>query len=270
MKTTILAVADIPGWIVSRCVDEMISGIPEFSWTKRFWTETSHEEMAALVAVHDIVYLANWDQGPHYATVFDAALHPRVVVTVRSWRFSPQAMIFLQRHARAVTTVNKELSEHCRRYCGDVSYIPDGISRYLVPSRRRRVGFVGDRCAYKGFPLIEAACRRVDAELVVAPRGEGQLAPVDMPGWYELVDCVVVASEAEGFGTVAVEAMAMNCPVLTTDVGTAKDLRCLRVERSVEGIVAGLDQLFGRDQVWPRFRWEAVNREFSVLFEGLV
>lgn len=276
----ILAVADLRGWIVSRCVDAMMVGIPA-EWTKIFWTETPSTRLAELIEEHreGIVYLANWDQGPMFLSVFQAARHPRVVVTVRSWRFSPAAVSFIDRYARMVTCVNAKLAqEFRRRSLHPTVYIPDGVDARMQPSRRPRAGFVGEIGAYKGYGLIERGCAEAGVELVTAARGPDQRSPEAMPAFYESVDCIIVASEAEGFGTVAMEARAMRRPLIITTgedgapTGVAAQLLYpgLAVPRTVEGIAAGLFTLFGAPGEQVAYTWSEVNKQFTEVFEEVM
>jgi glycosyltransferase involved in cell wall biosynthesis len=67
--------------------------------------------------------------------------------------------------------------------------------------------------------------KRVDrAEEVAAAAGArlvtlGATPPDQMPDWMNAADAVLVPSDAEGFGLVAVEALATETPVLATPVG---------------------------------------------------
>ena len=54
-----------------------------------------------------------------------------------------------------------------------------------------------------------------------------------MPDWVNAANAVLVTSENEGFGLVAVEALACDVPVLSTPVGVAPALL-----RGVEGCLA--------------------------------
>jgi glycosyltransferase involved in cell wall biosynthesis len=82
--------------------------------------------------------------------------------------------------------------------------------RYLLfPADPARPEKRHDRAA-----ALAAAC---DAELLTG----GSLDPDRMPLWVNAANAVVVTSEHEGFGLVAVEALACDVPVLSTPVGVA-------------------------------------------------
>ncbi len=86
--------------------------------------------------------------------------------------------------------------------------VPDG--RYLLfPANPSRPGKRHDRAAE-----LAAAC---DAELLTG----GAIEPEAMPLWVNAANAVLVTSEYEGFGMVAVEALACDVPVLSTPVGIA-------------------------------------------------
>ena len=61
---------------------------------------------------------------------------------------------------------------------------------------------------------LAAAC---EADLLTG----GSIEPDEMPLWINAANAVLVTSEYEGFGMAAVEALACDVPVLSTDVGIA-------------------------------------------------
>jgi teichuronic acid biosynthesis glycosyltransferase TuaC len=83
---------------------------------------------------------------------------------------------------------------------------PEG--RYLLfPANPARPEKRHDRAAE-----LAAAC---EADLLTG----GAIEPEEMPTWINAADAVVVTSDYEGFGLVAVEALACDVPVLSTPVG---------------------------------------------------
>lgn len=86
----------------------------------------------------------------------------------------------------------------------------DGTGRYLLfPANPTRPEKRHDRAAE-----LAAAC---GAELLTG----GSIDPSQMPLWVNAANAVVVTSDYEGFGMVAVEALACDVPVLSTPVGIA-------------------------------------------------
>jgi glycosyltransferase involved in cell wall biosynthesis len=55
---------------------------------------------------------------------------------------------------------------------------------------------------------------------------EGEAAPID---YYPLADLVLVTSRYEGYGLVIIEALAAGKPVLSTDVGIAREVDAIVV-----------------------------------------
>ncbi|HET9199222.1 MAG TPA: glycosyltransferase [Solirubrobacterales bacterium] len=85
---------------------------------------------------------------------------------------------------------------------------PEG--RYLFfPANPARPEKRHDRAAE-----VAAAC---EADLLTG----GSIEPDAMPLWLNAADAVLVTSDYEGFGMAAVEALACEVPVLSTDVGIA-------------------------------------------------
>jgi glycosyltransferase involved in cell wall biosynthesis len=86
----------------------------------------------------------------------------------------------------------------------------DAAGRYLLfPADPTRPEKRHDRAA-----ALAAAC---EAELLTG----GSVDPDRMPLWINAANAVLVTSEHEGFGLVAVEALACDVPVLSTPVGIA-------------------------------------------------
>jgi glycosyltransferase involved in cell wall biosynthesis len=95
------------------------------------------------------------------------------------------------------------------------------------PEARRALGLDPDRPCLL-FPANPArAEKRHDraAELAAALGAEllsgGSIEPERMPLWLNAANAVLVTSDYEGFGMVAVEALACGVPVLSTPVGVA-------------------------------------------------
>jgi teichuronic acid biosynthesis glycosyltransferase TuaC len=92
---------------------------------------------------------------------------------------------------------------------------------------RRQLGLDPDR-GYLFFPANPARPeKRHDRAAEVAAACEadlltgGSIEPERMPLWINAANAVLVTSDYEGFGMAAVEALACEVPVLSTDVGIA-------------------------------------------------
>ncbi len=106
---------------------------------------------------------------------------------------------------------------------------PD-LSRFASRPRteaRRRLGLDPD-ARFLFFPANPARPeKRHDraAEVAAACGTElltgGSIEPEQMPHWLNAANAVLVTSDYEGFGMAAVEALACDVPVLSTDVGIA-------------------------------------------------
>jgi teichuronic acid biosynthesis glycosyltransferase TuaC len=86
----------------------------------------------------------------------------------------------------------------------------DPAGRYLLfpATSSRRV---------KRYDRAQEVARRANVELL---SGDG-IDPDQMPVWMNAANAVLVTSDNEGFGLVAVEALACDVPVLSTPVGVA-------------------------------------------------
>jgi glycosyltransferase involved in cell wall biosynthesis len=92
---------------------------------------------------------------------------------------------------------------------------------------RRRLG-LNPEGSYLFFPANPARPeKRHDRAAAVAAACEadllsgGSIEPEQMPLWINAANAVLVTSDYEGFGMAAVEALACEVPVLSTDVGIA-------------------------------------------------
>lgn len=86
----------------------------------------------------------------------------------------------------------------------------DADGRYLLfPAAKGR--------PVKRYDRAAEVARRAGAELI---SGEG-IESERMPEWMNAADAVIVTSDNEGFGLVAVEALACDVPVVSTPVGIA-------------------------------------------------
>lgn len=261
----ILVICDQPGWAVDFQTDLLMRGLPQYQWTKIFHVDTSADMLNQHLNSVDIVYAANWDVGPKYASILRSR---KTVVTFRSHRYNQDALNFLST-AAAITTVNRRLKDDLLHFGFTAEFIPDCIHPIFKPTRVPTIGFVGVIDDHKGFVLVRAAVESLGFNFKVATFRlfGGQIPQQDMPKFYESCDAIVVASVSEGANTILLEAMAMNRPVLTTNTGLAEDLDCLIVDRSIESIKKALLRMFGRSQVLPWLSPEDMCARFAAIFD---
>jgi glycosyltransferase involved in cell wall biosynthesis len=121
------------------------------------------------------------------------------------------------RGADAVVTNSVDTARHVRNLGRDPSIIPPGVdlARFSPSARpaRRRVLYLGGRSPGKGY---EVATELADT---VAGPGEREVAPAEVPALIAAHDVVLMPSVQEGFGVVAVEAIASGRWVVASAVG---------------------------------------------------
>jgi glycosyltransferase involved in cell wall biosynthesis len=255
----ILILADIPGWVVERIVDRMIEGI-DFTFTKRFYTSISSQQFVEEANQHDLVHYGNWDLQYHLG-ILDQIRVP-FLMSIRSFRY-PSYVIDITKRSNVSTHV---IHPALRDIFPGSFLIPDGIFDQFKPDHDFIIGFAGKPDEYKGFNLIAQACSELGVKFKPAT---GDVNPKDMYEYYKSIDLLVCASHAEGFGMPVMECLAMNKPVITTDVGIARFLNVHKIERSVESIKQGIQKFYTMNQVLPQYSWDAACDQFKKLYISL-
>lgn len=249
MKKRILLVGDVPNWIIDRCCQRVIEGIPEYYIEQVYGCLTSADHLYEKAQSFRLIHFMSWGELSKFYAITERLKKEgkKIALTVRSHRYDkPWMRRFLTLCDKAMG-VNLEIAQEVNG-----SFVPDGIDEQFKPLRKKIVGYAGKSQTYKGVSIIQGACKEFGAEFKPAFK-----VPFEkMNEYYNSLDCYICASIAEGSPAPVLEALACNVPVITTDVGLAKHLNVIKVERSVEGIVKGLKMLFGRDQVLPHFSWQ--------------
>ncbi len=141
-------------------------------------------------------------------------------------------------------------SERTRDQLGlDLPVIPNGVNLDVFQLMdhaevRKKVGFEAN-CKYiiwcsnperveKNWPLAEEAVRLLESKISDASRTEPKGFSVELVAVYNktpeevctymnAADCLLLTSDSEGSPNVIKEAMACNCPIVTTDVGDVRE-----------------------------------------------
>lgn len=134
----------------------------------------------------------------------------------------------------------------------------------------------------KGFPLAEAAARRATLEIPGL-----ELLPVqgrpheEMPLFMNAADMLILTSFSEGSPVAVKEAMAVNLPVVTVDVGDAAELigqtaGCRLVPRDASAVAAAIVEICrsggrtnGREAIAP-LAMENISRRVAQTYARLL
>jgi len=127
----------------------------------------------------------------------------------------------------AIIATNKFLFNEAKKYNKNVYLIPNGLDLdewSILPCKEGKfvVGFVGnignpEYKKYKGFDLLEQACKELKVTIKTALYGKDQLPHDQMrEKFYSQVSCIVHPTEGEGCSNTIMEALACGIPVITT------------------------------------------------------
>ena len=133
-------------------------------------------------------------------------------------------------------------SERTRAQLGlNLPVIPNGVNLEvfgveLRTESREKVGFEADRkyiiwCSNperveKNWPLAEAAVKQLQItnnKLQISLVPVFNKTPQEVCTYMNAADCLLLTSDSEGSPNVIKEAMACNCPIVTTDVGDVRE-----------------------------------------------
>ncbi len=186
--------------------------------------------------------------------------------SIEEWWDKKEVMDFIYKNSAAVIAFSKKLQKLVK---GSV-YIPNGVDeRVFKPNYAFNVGFVGIRDEYKGFHLIEEACKRLGVNFLHdGNRYPHKIVPHHkMPEIYSEFDCLVIASLGEGCHNPTLEALAMNIPVISTNTGIADELDgVVLVERSVEGLMKGIRKVYARKQILEKYSWKEITKQYREIY----
>lgn len=141
-----------------------------------------------------------------------------------------------------------------------------------------------------GHGAEEVALRQLAVECGISDRVVfvGRLPPEGVAAFLQRCEFLVVPSQREGFGIVALEAMACRKPVVATAVGGLPEVvsdgitGLLVKERTPEAMAAAMLRLLGDPQLAlqlgragrqvaeSRFTWEAVARRYEEVFQSFL
>lgn len=172
-------------------------------------------------------------------------------------------------------------------------FIPNGVNPDVFHPVIR-VGWAGRkdnaiRLEYKGVPLIQAAIELLNRErpdgasFVFQPDPSDYpskvLSPASMAEFFNSIDILVCASEAEGCSNVVMEALACGIPVVSTDCGIARELcredgLIILCERLVGCIASAiqlemLPRLKNRQKFIEKYSWSRIAEQYAALFRGV-
>ncbi len=237
----------------------------------------------ALVA--ELVRLACWLRGMRYVVHFHLDVDAsgpagRMLPAYKRWSLGPAL-----RHAARVIALTDDmgtfLHERYRLPRERIAVVRNGIdAAFFVESAAGaddvstqgslRLLFVGRLAVQKNVPRLLRALSRTQSPVEVVLAGDGELrtrheqlarelrlervrfvgsqTPEEVRNWMRWAQVFVLPSDKEGMPLVALEAMAMGLPVLSTDVPGSRELlrdSGMLVAATPEALAVGIDLLAG-------------------------
>lgn len=179
-----------------------------------------------------------------------------------------ESLMNIFKETKCCVCQNPKLLKQLREQTGQDNsvYIPNGVDEELF-NRPFIAGFVGakDSNEHKGLIFAQKACEELEIPLIKAH--EHNYTHEEMPKFYKTIDCLIIPSLSEGCNNPTLEALAMNKPVISTDVGIASQLEGVTiVERDVESIKVALRKLSGRIQILEAYTWEKIAKQYRDLY----
>ncbi|MFA5990499.1 MAG: glycosyltransferase [Sphingomonas sp.] len=183
-------------------------------------------------------------------------------------------LIEVYSQTRCCVAQNRQLLESYKKIVGkdNVVYIPNGVDENLFKPEFV-AGFVGakDSWEHKGYHIAKQACDDLGIRFEVAK--EHDYDHETMPEFYKKIDVLLIPSLSEGCHNPTLEALAMNIPVISTDVGIADELDgVFLVERNIPMIKEGLrffkdrSQILGNEQVLEEYTWKNISDQYRKLY----
>lgn len=270
-KPKVLLLIDGQGWVLDRLAQELIdtlSDVYEFStypYTKI--TDSQYTDMAGKV---DLVHYQNWDIRIPYGLLKSPC---PIVISIRSHRF-PQSFRDFVKSLKdngsrfMLHTITPQIQN---KFPGSI-YIPDPLFKeYYRIQKPFKVGMAYQdnepNKIYKGYYLVEQACRELGCEFVPLP---GNLPAEKMADWYKSINLYVCASVNEAMSTPVMERLALNLPVVTTDVGIPSLLNIHKCERTVSSIKDAISRFYTSPQVLPAYTWDTIRDRYVGLYNNLI
>ena len=200
------------------------------------------------------------------------------VISERSMKHA-ENMCGITKKAKVCFCKNNQLITAIRPFVNvEPVYIPNGVNMELFHPRTYRIGWVGNKrdkkhLAYKGVPLIRKATAILNVELdgilhfdFVMDSGSYPtvLPQTALVPYYQSLDVLVCASEAEGCSNVVNEALACGIPVVSVRVGIANKLKSdganiVLADRDAKDIARAIKQVFDNvirsQRCMNKYRW---------------
>lgn len=145
-------------------------------------------------------------------------------------------------------------------------YIPNGVDTEVF-NQGFVAGFVGAKGSneHKGLPIAKQACKELGIRLLEAH--EHDYEHDSMPEFYKKIDVLLIPSESEGCHNPTLEALAMNIPVISTNVGIAEELEGVTiVRRDVVSFKNELRKRFSRRNILEKYTWKIIAEKYRNVY----
>lgn len=298
-KSKVLLITDVYGWTLHQIALQLKMRLShKYNFTVVATDELVHTDADKF----DVVYLLGAYTGkpPTFKLPVD-----KTILGVRADYYLPDdesslrdfCEMKLKSRGKYFTLTNHWQLEKLQDFVSNLNVIPDGVDLNLfnykkfvnkrINNSRLVVGYAGSSIGLKGIPMIQEACKSIDAVFhsMLRKADRTHLTLKEMPfTFYNKIDVYVCMSKSEGLCLPILEAGAMQLPVVSTRVGVANEIikhgeNGFLVDRNPTDLAKYLKILaedkklrreFGeklQKEVAANWGWESVIDKFDNLFQ---
>lgn len=238
------------------------------------------------VSEHDAILLFYWGTFQLFKNIKEKNKIAIGIYDYKSWTFYEK--LFSEVNGIFAYFVgNVELANEISKIKKDAIYLcEDGVDTELFKPKPFVLGWTGKSdwgkwfqdSSFKGVELIKEAVSGLDdVVLLIQDASKKQISHENMKSeFYDKIDCYICASKQEGTPNTVLEALSLNIPVISTNVGIVSKLDNIHIiERTVESIRQAILTVraqinIRRKQIVGSWDWSIKAQNFDILISNIL